>query len=321
MALQSDTNVVNVTGGGEALYRLKLVLVAAGWDIIMSGGGTGSGLYSAVGDVIASALIMGTSRAWYRARAPAAMSPRREFCFQTGSGGITRNVWIKYSAEDAFTGGAPDEDDMPTATDEQNVWGAGTAGTALFGVAATYRQQIVADDATPWEWWITCTVTGVGTTSAAIKFEPLQPGTYPTTPPNQDPDPALVFAFAGNAWLVANMGAAATGFKGWYQKNAGPEAFVGMGACRLLDAGGNIFAPGGEGTNPETGRDAGERILFGRAAALATQVGRKGYGSGVRWNAVNRANCDTQSDPATGFIERVVFGDCTLRYPNVVPQV
>lgn len=321
MALQSDTNVVNVTGAGEALYRLKLVLVAAGWDIIMSGGGTGSGLYSAVGDVIASAAIMGTSRAWFRARAPAAMNPRREFTFQIGSGGITRNVWIKYSAEDGFIGGAPDEDDMPTATDEQNVWGTAVAGTALFAVAGTYRQQIVADDAAPYGWWLTCTITGVGTPTAELIFEPLQPGTYPSVAPNEDPDPALVFCYSGNGWLAAVIGAVGTAPYGWFQKNAGTEAFARMPAYRLVDVGGNILAPGGEGTNPETGYDAGERILFARAAGLATQVGRKGYGANIRWNAVARANCDTQSDPATGDIARIVFGDITLPYPNVVPLV
>lgn len=314
MAYGFTINVVNnANGGAHAMFDLKELLVAAGWVVMASGGGTGSGLYSAIGDVIATAAIMNTSRAWVRIQDPAG---GREFCWQRGSGGNAA-WWIKVSAEDKFTGGAADEDDMPTATDEQNLHGSTTAGTTLFAAAATYHHHCAADNAAPYGFYLFDLVNGTGAQDMAFVFEPLVTGTYPV----EDDDPALYYVRQSTPFNINQLSAGGTGPFGWWAKDTGGEAFVRYPACVYNDSGGTRQFPG-VGTNPENNKDDTIPIPYIRgSASFATQIGVKGLaGTVMRWQGVTRATGDTLS--VTVARDRIIVGNVALPWdPGVVPVI
>lgn len=314
MALQHDVNNNSgVHGGAEVMFCWKQLLVAAGWTVEASGGGAGSGLYSAVGDVLATIALCNVSRAWCRLRAPSSMVPRREFIWLRGSGGDA-DPWIQVSAEDGFTGGAPDEQTPPTATDQQNIWGAGTAGLNFFFGATTYRFHIVAQDAAPWGWYVLTLSIAGDTAWPSVLFEPMAPGSYPAA----DDDPAVYYAHWNNPWSLASMQGVAV--QGWYAKDLGGEAWKQMATVRSTDDAGATFEQKNLGVNPYNGRDSAHRMMFGRSAGRVTEIGWKGWGANTKWCGVpGRANGTTQSDPATGKKRRIVVNDCALLWPDVVP--
>lgn len=315
MALQSNVNNVSgANGGAEFFFGLKALLVACGWIVKASGGGTGSGLFSAVADVIDTVAKMNVSRAWYRIQAPGTMVPVREFCIMRGSGG-NPNWWIKVSAEDKFTGGAADEDDMPTATDEQNVWGTAVAGTALFSAAATYKFHLLADDAAPFAFCGFSLINGTGAGDGAFLFLPLETGTYPAG----DDDPAIYYADKSTSIFTSgNLNPVGSSPQGWYKKDLAGEAWVRFPALLYYHSASGTGFDRGMGTNPIDGTDETIPIAFGRPSGLLTQVGWKGFGSSfVRWNGTARSNGDTLS--VAGVKDKIIVGGCAIRWPDTVP--
>lgn len=318
MAQQYDVNNVGgANGGAEAMFLLKELLKLCGWDVVSSSDGV---TYNAAGDQIthagAGANGMNVSRAWFRIRAPAAMAPRREFCFQRGSTGET-TWWLKYSAEDTFIGGAPDATNMPTAGDEANLWGSTTAGTAFFPVAATYKIDVVAEDAAPYGWWFDVRVNGTGVCRTALVFDPLVTGTYPAL----DQDPALIYSnyqAGSDVFAVIQVGAEATGPWGWFTKDIAGETFVHYPGLTYNTGSGSAQAIPVTGTNPYNGYDDHFPIPYARRSAIA-QPSWKGFGSVIRWLNTTRANGDTLS--TAGVRNRIVLGGCVLPWPDVIPVI
>lgn len=316
MSFTFDVNNANgANGGAEAIFDLKALLKAAGWVVRSSGDAT---TYFSSSDGITTAGTgaggMNNSRSWFCIRAPASMTPRREFCFQRGTTGNT-HWWIKVSAEDGFTGGTPDADDMPTATDEQNLHGTAVAGTSLFTTAATYRHHIGADNATPFGWYIFNLVNGTGVQDAAIVFDPLATGSYPS----QDDDPALYLARQGSPFNSTGLGSTTTCPLGWYQKDLGGEAWVRFPALTYNEGSGASQTVPNLGTNPYTSADDHFPIPYARRSGLGTQVGWKGFGTVIRWLSTTRANGDTLS--TSGVKDHIIVGNCILPWPDVVPVI
>lgn len=303
-------NVGGANGGAEIMYDLKALLVAQGWSVVASGGGTSSGLYSSSGDVISSVTIMNTSRAWFRIQDPGGT---REFCIQRGSSG-ERYWWIKYSALDKFTGGTPDEDDMPTATDEQNVHGSSTTGESLFGVASSYKYHLGAEDAAPYPFYAFAATNGTGVVAGVFLFDYFEPGSYPSA----DADPVVVYANSSTSSFDASqLGNASAGPQGWYKMNLSGETWVVFTAQTYYSAGHGQLVPANAGTNPYDGDDNGSAIPYGRGPSASTQIGWKGTGTMMRWCHVTRSDMDTQS--VSSVIVRVIQGDITLPWPDVTP--
>lgn len=314
MAYQYDVNNVDgANGGAEVMYALKELLVANGWDVPRSG--TGVAGSAADSDQFTGAADLNVSRAWFRLRAPATMTPRREFCIQRGSTS-DRNWWIKVSAEDTFTLTAGDEDDMATASDEQNVWGSSTAGTQLFGVAATYKFHIGMDDASPFAFWCFAATNGTGATSGGFVFEPMGAGSYPSA----DEDPAVYYAGSSAAMFEdSQFGNATQGPVGWYKKDLAGEGWGNILGHTYYATGWAQAVPLNIGTNPYDSDDNHFPIPYARPTAAGSSVGWKGFGSQMRWMGANRAEMDTLSTAGTK--NKICKGDVCLPWPNVVPSV
>lgn len=136
-------------GPAEAIWRFKQLLVSSGrWAVAASGGGTASGLFSAVGDVLTTSALFKHTGAWFRLRAAVndgsiAGAGRQEWLVQLDDA-ANGTFLVRHSRAAGFTGGAPDEDSLPTATDSFELLSAGsgwfsswTAGTTrvIWGVA------------------------------------------------------------------------------------------------------------------------------------------------------------------------------------------
>lgn len=124
---------------GGALSLLVEMLVSAGWTYQASGAGAGTG-FSPTGKIFTTtgSGVNGWSNAsaWARVQDPGAV---RELVFQHNN---TGGVRVKYSANAKFTGGTPSATQVPSATDERVLWGAGTDASP-----------------TPGAWFNTSTVT------------------------------------------------------------------------------------------------------------------------------------------------------------------
>lgn len=309
-------NIGGANGGAEVVFDLKTLLKAAGWDVPSSGDGT-THFSSSDGITLAGAGAggMNNSRAWFRIRAPASMSPRREFCFQRGSGGNTA-WWIKVSAEDGFIGGTPDADDMPTATDETNLHGSTTAGTALFSVAASYKYHCGADNAAPFAWYALACTNTTGLPEACVVFEPIASGTFPSA----DQDPALYYArldATNGCFFFETLRSLTTSPLGWFKKDLAGEAFVRMPAHVYVSAT-EIAIPTNIANNPYDADDNHFPIPYARNATdFGSEVGWKGMGTIMRWVGVTRSNMDTLSE--AGVRTRVCVGDVVIPWPDVTP--
>jgi hypothetical protein len=325
MAYTHDVNNVGgADGGAEVMFNLKALLVSVGWTVESSGDGLA--LYGHAGalpkDRIlipgAGATGMNNQRAWFRIKGPAGMTPAREFIFQRGSG-TQVNWWIRVSPEDGFTGGAPDFQTIPTATDAVSpigdILGSSTAGAALFGAAATYKWHMGADAAAPYAWWLLALANGTGAVSGVVLFEPMSSGSYPV----EDDDPALYYAAQGATMLsVTQLTSSVTSPFGWFKKDLAGEGWI-RHAAHSYYTGAGIIIPGGVGTNPYTGEDNHFPIPWGRGPWGGASIGWKGFGSQLRWSGFTRSNGDTLS--TGGAKDKLCVDNVVLPWPDVIPII
>lgn len=320
MAFQYDVNNVGgANGGAEVFFALKELLVTAGWDVKASGGGTGSGLFNATGDVITTAALMNVNLAWFVIRAPAAMAPRREFLVQRGS---TNVLWrVAVSAEDGFTNpGGADEDTVFTSTDQQFLVGAATPTFATwFDTAATYKYHVGADDTDPWGFYFFCIPNGGGAARSFGILDPLAPTSFDSL----DQDPAIYTWAATNATRIGASSLNLTSgiAKGWWKKDLAGETFVSYHGMEYVNGSAGCIpaTTSGLGTNPYDGDHNYWPIAYARGGAEGT-IGWKGFGTVLQWTASIRTDMDTLS--ALGVKDHVCLGvGCVLPWPDVVPVV
>jgi hypothetical protein len=302
---------------GEAIYNLKARLVAAGWQVKASGSGA---TYGASSDVVTTPALMNAPNAWFRIADPANM---RELTFQRTSAGST--YWrIKYSASAKFTGGSPSATQTPSAADEQLVLGSGTdavpAGATWTAGDGAYRQQIGADSAAPYTFWMGSYPIGGGAPNSGLVFDVLN------SPSPGDADPALIYiGIAGNQNFAVSSLCAVTSNTStarcvaYLKKGLAGEAFVPMPAQVYSAPASGQFAPTNASTNPQNGKDDEFPILFARSTVLTVPVGYKGMGTVMRWHGTARTTGDTLNVVAAK--DRIIFGEVSLPWDGVTTPV
>lgn len=318
MTLLFDANTP-VTTGSILVFRLKVLLVSAGWVVKASGDGLSA--FNSSGDVISSgssgANGLANSNAWFRIQDPGGL---REFCYQRGA---TNPSWkVKYSAAAKFTGGSPSATVLPTSTDEQFFIGAtGSFGTWM-DTDSTYRWNAAADNATPYGFWSI----GFGvnpnetpTYSGVIIMDPMATGSFPAG----DTDPVIIYSEIAATSLMTNFQSTTTGPRCWFAKGLSGETFQRIAANPYSITTTNIFPSGtasGSGIDPFVqNKRLAYPIPYSRILNTSSPGpgGWKGIGSLMQWNGLR-----LPSGTAVGIFtarDRICFGDVNLPWNGTYP--
>lgn len=281
MAKFTDVNnIESLTGvaSATAFFRLKTVLIAAGWTVTSSSDGT---TYSAVADVITTGATgaggLGNTNAWYCIQEPGG---RRQFTIQHLTTTFFR---VKYSALAKFTGGTPGALQTPSATDQQILVGGGTdaAPTGLLYFNTGNNRVMVIANSTPisgvypFQLWVMATP-GSANTTGALALEPMAPGSYDSA----DADPCVIFACTTSSGGNSLPGAMASTVNGWLAYGTGSQVW----SAGITGANG-VFT----GTLPPdlvSGKDVNGRPIY-TASSGGTRI--KGYGSTIAIKGPSRA--------------------------------
>jgi hypothetical protein len=283
--------IVNQSPANGALHYWQFIstLLLAGWT--MPNAGDGRAAYGANQVTSGGTGVNGFDypRAWVRMQAPGGV---RELCIMRGSSG-SDYFWIKYSRLARFTTGGS-ADTMPTAADETNIWGTGTAGTHFFnGGSAGYRCHCGADDAPPYGAYMINPVSGGGLGHGYVFL--MDPVTAADT---LDPDPVVFYR-----QTVANV------YDVLYYENAGVSgtggrtllgaSYVGISGCRLgtqsVVALPPISSSNSVGVNPFSGKDDTMPIFWIRPVYVPAPQGWKGIGTVMRYVGTVRSAGSTLS--------------------------
>ena len=300
MAYVFDVNTPTSLTGPQCFYKLKTLLVSAGWTVKSSGDGLSS--YNSSGDTITSgssgANGYGNTSAWVRLQSPGGAGTR-ELTIQRGSSNV---IWtIKYSATAGFTGGAPNATTTPTATDSQNLANAAT----IMPTDSTYRWNAGADNASPYGFWMgTFAAGGELTTSlGGFMMDPLLAGSYPAA----DNDPVVFYISTTSAWSATTT----SDNLGYLKKGLGGEGFVNIPWLRYRLPGLVLtFAPSTVGSNPYNSKNDGFPIIYARPTTAVAPQGFKGVSSVARWHGPRSAIPTLLTVSTTN--DRIVLGDVIL---------
>jgi hypothetical protein len=305
MAKISDVGQI-VTGAG-AMYRFKEVAKLMGATVRSSSDGA---TYNASGDQIThsgpGAGGMANSSAWYCLKWPCL---RRETVYQRST--TTNQTWyVKYSALSHFTGGSPGVTQVPSATDERLLLGAGTDAVPTFGNMFTadnaYRVHIVGFT-TPisgvYPINMFCTITpGSAQAIGQHTIEPMAPGSFSAA----DQDPCLI------RFTATPQG----NYMGWFGYGTGGASWVTGWTTDPIIAAGTLAA------DPD-GNDVNIRPRF---EANVSGIRVKGWGSTLAVMGLSRtypATMNTQGIAGGKLTDAHVYlNSWCMPYPeNTVPQV
>jgi len=329
----------NLAGtAADVIYALKELLKGVGWTVTMSGGGTGSGLYSATGDCIANAGQMNGILAWFVIRQHAATGhPQREFLFQrkqASDSGFGRAVDIFVSAESGYVAAGSDEDTKPAnPADGQQIAGTAVAfhGTPLFPPDDTFKFHLGCNAEEPWGWYAFWKLNGAGGNPDQVYglvFDPLHPGTFPSA----DRDPAVYNCTEDSVYGSPFSSTLYSGgaSKYWYKKGLPGEVWCSYftpgfiwGLAFAYDIGSYgvgipaVTGSSGQGLNPHSSKAETFPIMWGRGGSYTTARGWKGIGTVQRWRGADLAPLTTIS--VDGVRTRIVVGEVTLPWPDVAP--
>jgi hypothetical protein len=293
MAKFDDVN--DICANADPWYLLKEVLKLAAWTVVGSGTGTGGAVYSAVADIIThggtGAGGMANVGAWWRARDPAGL---REIVVQCGTTN-SNQCRILYSKSARFTGGSPSASRVPTATDQQTVYGGGTDASPTYAflpnhTSSQYRIHIVAQSIPVggvYGFWMNCSTTPGGAAGAGyFACEPMAPGSYKVA----DTDPCVFFA--------ASTALTAT-----------PTPMFWSGAAWVTGALDTIIAPGTMLADVNDGDDVNVRPMY--TSNSSTRI--KGWGSYMATKGAGRNYPATTNTATDAF---AYFGNFACPYPN-----
>lgn len=308
MAFTFTTNQTPSTGA-VATYNLIARLIAAGWTKIKDSDGT---TYSSSGTQVTGGGTgtngLGNNNAWVNLRAP---SGTREIVIQRGT---TDLVWrITYSPT-AFNSGSPAAAVVPSSANSSIILGGGTDASPTFSTwfssNTSYRQQMGADGASPYGFWMACYPNGGGSPNAGIVFDPV------TSTPAEDADPIVIHiaTAGGSAFVSAGLGSNTTSTTvtrscGWLAYGLG-GSFVALPAC-TYNAGGSPVAPSGLPSNPHNTKDDGVPVIYMRRSAETAPQGYKGVSSLMYWIGTTRTTSSTINNKG-----RIVIGDVTLPWDS-----
>jgi hypothetical protein len=281
MALQ---HVESTPTGAVAMYGLKEVLKAAGWDVMSSSDGT---TYNASGDQITSGAAgaggMANSQAWFRIRSPDGVF---EYVVQRGTTNLVWRIMMNRNVA-PFTGGSPGATQTPSSTSEALLWGSGSHAspgfTQMFTTDSTYRFKACADDAAPYGWWCCSFLIGGGTTGHLLWHDPL----VATAPGDSCP---FLSGALGNGYggvdLQMSQDSASMGIRVMYSTvpAVGLGTLQQFGAFYPVNAAGSNFKDHKLAQNPITLADDLVPALYMRTAQIANSCW-KGVGTVVKWNS------------------------------------
>jgi hypothetical protein len=286
--------------GAEAIFNLKTALKAAGWTVTKSSDGV---TFNASGDQIT---VSGTGaggmrvvKAWFVIQQPtAAFGFQRQFCFQNAD--ANGYQWrIKYSAGAGFSGGSPGAIATPSATDEGYIFGAGTDAAptfaslfqASYGNTVPVRQQIMVNNASPYEWYTISYPQGGGDTNQILMLDVMSTGSFDVL----DVDPYVILAASLTLFSNTTLFAAETVAKTWFKKGLAGALFMPISASQYqFGTGVNTAAFAHNiGANAYSNKDNVLPLMFGRTPSGVTAVGLKGQSTLLRWVCNSRSSGDT----------------------------
>ncbi len=340
MKLYDTNNTVNASQMGFALFHLKTLLLSAGWIVTSSGDGLAA--YSAVGDIITSDGAgvggMGNANAWIRLQQPAGgaapYSGVRELVYQNGAL-LGTSIRAKYSYSDGFVGGAPSAIQTPSATDEVFYLGGGTDAAPTFfafGFAAGRRFNAMADDASPFGFYMFSFPAGGGPSGGIIAMDPIESGTFPYgTAGRQDIDPNI-FLLSSDAGLTSAVFTQRVlpdgqGGRCFMRKGYAMAGNIFGGIC-IPTITGNGTTPAfpatgagdGVGPNPYNGDVNTHPCSYENINQGSTFCGTKGVSSFVEWVGSDKATGDTLNLALA--TSQIIVDQVALPWPTgVVPLV
>ena len=311
-----------------SLFKLKTVMVTAGWAVKASGDGLSA--FSSTGDVITSggsgAGGFGNGRAWIRIQSPSISGAQREFTMQW----IAANqVRVKYSSSAKFTGGTQNSTTTPTATDEAVHTGGGTdsapTGTALLANdGASARLECMAGDASQgYSFFMITFPTGGGTTAKYVfGYEWMDPSM--TRP--QEPDPFVLWNIQNIQLQLGRLGSSAlTNYggqlKAWSRLGQVDASFVAMQTMRPMRYDlGLEMANGNTPVSPINNGDETWPIMVGRhQITVAPNIGIKGVMHNLRMQGAARVTGDTLTVVSTS--DRLILDDMVFPWNGTTPTV
>jgi hypothetical protein len=298
MANYTWNTSTNPATGSVAMYAFLAAMIASGWADTKDSDGT---TYAPAGGQItggaAGAHGLGNASAWF-----VISNGTRQYCVQRSAANDTQ--WrIKYSPAAGFTGGAPAATQVPSATDEVVLLGAGTDAAptyaTLFATNGSYRLNICAGKvAALWCFYMmTWPLGNAGGNGMLWASEVMSAGTYPAADTDHQ---ANILQVTINPWSQVNLSLASNNVKG-YVGGLLPANWVSIRPAQYYDGvGGFQAAPAqvgtnGDGVNAWTGNDDLLPIYYGRPSNVAAPTGYKGLSSMGYFDTVARANADTVS--------------------------
>lgn len=329
MAHTFDTNTIPATGA-VCIYKMLAALMAQLWTKPRDSDGT---TYSPSGVQVTSGSSgtngLANNNAWFVVQDPNSL---RSYCFQRGS---NNTVWrTKYSASAGFTGGSPSASQVPSATDEQVLQGAGTDAAptfhTFFGTDGTLRFNCCAGDTTVgysfyWNAFVAGSANGL---QYGMCMDVMAAGSFPAA----DTDPCIIYVVnKGNAGNSNAFGSDLflnnTSTFAFFSNTHTSTNWKGCSGFVLQDRPLNTAAfpaqgpSTGVGTNAFTNKDDGIPIPYGRGAASAAPIGYKGFGSFLRWSGVNRSSYDTVSTTGVASRDKIWNNGCLLPWDGSIPAI
>jgi hypothetical protein len=320
MAYAWTKDTVYTTGTGDgfatAIYALKTALVAAGWTVPSSGSGT-SGSYSSSTDLITSAAVLNSAKAWFRIKMP---SSTREWCFQRTTSDM---LWRVKVAPGGFLTGSPAKDVTPLGATEYVMLGSGTDASptgANFPLtnATSLRTQIACDGASPYGAVMVTHQAGTVNKECAWFTDPMVTGTFDAS----DTDPYVYGMNCASASAMLDVLLAT-------ETTSQCAVFSGLTPTQVIapiysiTSDGSTYytaIPAGIGTNHISGYDDLFPVMWHRRSALAGGIGgQKGYSGLFLWLGTAKAVGSTCSVSTTS--DRYVFGHVNLPWDGTTPNV
>jgi len=319
MAFHYDVNNAAITGP-QAVFKLKTLLVAAGWVVRSSGDSLSA--FSSSGDVITSGNTgaggLGNGTAWFVIEMPTMNGVNRQLMFERSND----TSWvIKYSYSAHFSGGSAS---VPaTATDSISL----SNGFSIFPGNSTYRWNAAADDAAPYGFWASQFAIGGGNPNGCICMFPLNQ----TDPSDADPYVFYISIVTSTFSAGSDLAGGGNGLAAYFRKGLTGERFnsaftSGVPTWCFSFYNGSSTIPNNVGPNPHNGNDDVFDIPVGSPGQVISGEARwpggfKGMCSFMKWNGSSRTTGDTLSISSPGAKDRIVYRDVNLPWNGSTPTI
>lgn len=295
MAYTFDVNTGTTSAGGAIMFRLKQALITSGWTVLTSGSGT-SGVYGPASDVITTNIFDTATRSWFVIKHPVLAL---QICLQCTT---ATTAWrIKVSASAGFIGGSPNNNTVPSASDEFTILGSNTdaspVGGALLPSGTNLRGNVIVGGSEEnYAFFLMAHTSGTGGANGTFWFDPMQNGTF--HPEDSCP---FVIGGAGSSGNLLTLGHFQfSSYSAVVQDAAGTNSWRALFPLTYLCNTNTQTIPSGLGTDVITGGDLVFPIIWARYGTTGSGSANgpaawKGFGSFFQWLGQNRTFGDTLS--------------------------